>query len=131
QVQIGLELETPPPIWISALGPKAVHLAGEVADGVVLNWCTPDRVARARDELAAGAPRAGRDPAAITIAVYVRSCLDDAASDDQRLAALKAVAGEYASYPAYARQFAAMGLGSEAEAAATARAEDRPRDVPE
>jgi 5,10-methylenetetrahydromethanopterin reductase len=131
RVQLGLELETPPPIWISALGPNAVSLAGEVADGVLLNWCTVERVARARDELAAGAQRVGRDPAAITIAAYVRGCLDDAAGDDQRLASLKAVAGEYASYPAYSRQFAAMGLRTEAEAAAMAHAEGRPGDVPD
>jgi alkanesulfonate monooxygenase SsuD/methylene tetrahydromethanopterin reductase-like flavin-dependent oxidoreductase (luciferase family) len=130
QLRLGLELETPPPIWISALGPKAVSLAGEVADGVLLNWCTPERVARARHEIVAGAQRTGRDPAAITIAAYVRGCFDEAASDDERLTALKAVAGEYASYPAYARQFAAMGLGPEAEAAATARAAGRTRDMP-
>jgi alkanesulfonate monooxygenase SsuD/methylene tetrahydromethanopterin reductase-like flavin-dependent oxidoreductase (luciferase family) len=131
QLRLGLELETPPPIWISALGPKAVSLAGELADGVLLNWCTPERVARARDEIAAGAQRVGRDPAAVTIAAYVRGCFDEGAGDDQRLGALKTVAGEYASYPAYARQFAAMGLGSEAEAAAVARAAGRPLDVPD
>jgi alkanesulfonate monooxygenase SsuD/methylene tetrahydromethanopterin reductase-like flavin-dependent oxidoreductase (luciferase family) len=131
QLRLGLELDTPPPIWISALGPKAVRLAGEVADGVLLNWCTPGRVARAREELTAGAQRVGRDPASVTIAAYVRGCFDDGASDDQRLTALKAVAGEYASYPAYARQFAAMDLGPEAEAAAEAHADSRPRDVPD
>jgi 5,10-methylenetetrahydromethanopterin reductase len=131
QLRLGLELETPPPIWISALGPKAVSLAGEVADGVLLNWCTVERVERARQEIAEGAQRAGRDPAAITIAAYVRGCFDDAARDDQRSGALKAVAGEYASYPAYARQFAAMGLGSEAEAAAAARVAGRSHEVPD
>ena len=29
------------PVWISALGPRAMRLAGEVADGVLLNWCPP------------------------------------------------------------------------------------------
>ena len=99
----------PPPIWIAALGPRAARLAGEVADGVLLNWCPPERVATAREEVRAGAAAAGRDPDAVTIAVYVRACVgqDGAAAS----AALADAAAAYASYPAYRRQFAAWGLG--------------------
>ena len=68
--------ETPPPIWLAALGPKAVRMAGELADGVLLNWCTPERVRQAREEVAEGARAAGRDPAEVTVGVYVRACLD-------------------------------------------------------
>ena len=39
--QMTLVPEVPVPIWISALGPRAVRLAGSIADGVLLNWCTP------------------------------------------------------------------------------------------
>jgi alkanesulfonate monooxygenase SsuD/methylene tetrahydromethanopterin reductase-like flavin-dependent oxidoreductase (luciferase family) len=128
-IRLSLLPEQPVPIWIAALGPRATRLAGEVADGVLLNWCTPDRVARARDEIADGAAHAGRDPARITVAVYVRACLDDDAA--AALDSLRIVGGEYASHPAYARQFAAMGLGDEAEAAAAAHRAGRPQDVPE
>jgi hypothetical protein len=55
-----LPLPTPVPIWIAALGPRAVRLAGEIADGVILNWCTPDRVAEARDAIRAGGGGGGR-----------------------------------------------------------------------
>jgi alkanesulfonate monooxygenase SsuD/methylene tetrahydromethanopterin reductase-like flavin-dependent oxidoreductase (luciferase family) len=44
-----LPLPAPVPIWIAALGPKAVRLAGDIADGVILNWCTPERVGVAPD----------------------------------------------------------------------------------
>lgn len=94
-----------PPIWLSALGPRAVRLAGEIADGVLLNWCTPERVGRAIAEVREGAERAHRDPTAITVAVYVRAALGPSAA-----AALRAAAAEYAAFPAYARQFGAMGL---------------------
>lgn len=106
-----LPLPAPVPIWIAALGPKAVRLAGEIADGVILNWCTPDRVAEARDAIRAAAADAGRDPDAVTISVYVRGAFSDRADE-----ALLAAAGEYASYPAYARQFEAMGVEPSAEA---------------
>jgi alkanesulfonate monooxygenase SsuD/methylene tetrahydromethanopterin reductase-like flavin-dependent oxidoreductase (luciferase family) len=127
-LRVSLAMPTPPPVWIAALGPRAMQLAGEVADGVILNWCTPERVAAAKDEIADGARLAGRDPGDVTVAVYVRAALDD--DHAEALAALKAAAGEYATYPAYARQFRRMGLGGAAEQAAEASRERRPWDVP-
>jgi alkanesulfonate monooxygenase SsuD/methylene tetrahydromethanopterin reductase-like flavin-dependent oxidoreductase (luciferase family) len=106
-----LPLAAPVPIWIAALGPRAVELAGEIADGVILNWCTPDRVAEARDAIRTSAEAAGRDPDAVTISVYVRGSFSDRAGE-----ALHAAAAEYASYPSYARQFRAMGIEPTAEA---------------
>jgi len=87
-----------------------VRLAGEIADGVILNWCTPDRVAEARDAIRAAAVEAGRDPDAVTIAVYVRASFSGRADE-----ALLTAASEYGSYPAYARQFEAMGVESSPE----------------
>lgn len=103
------------PIWIAALGPKATRLAGEIADGVILNWCTPERVTQAREAIRTSAVDAGRDADAVTISVYVRGAFSDRADE-----ALLAAAGEYASYPSYARQFEAMGVELTAEAVADA-----------
>lgn len=117
------------PVWISAMGPRAFRLAGEVADGALLNWCTPERVAFAQAEVARGAEAAGRDPGSITMAVYVRSWVgqDAVAAID----VLKAAAGEYAGYPAYARQFEQLGMGAEASSAAAAVRAGRPEDAPD
>jgi alkanesulfonate monooxygenase SsuD/methylene tetrahydromethanopterin reductase-like flavin-dependent oxidoreductase (luciferase family) len=106
-----LPMSDPVPVWIAALGPKATRLAGEIADGVILNWCTPQRVAEAREAIGAAAGDAGRDPDAVTISVYVRAAFSDRADE-----ALLAAAAEYASYPSYARQFEAMGVEPSAEA---------------
>jgi 5,10-methylenetetrahydromethanopterin reductase len=129
EFRLGLVPERAPQIWIAALGPKAMRLAGEVADGVLLNWCTPERVARAKEELAEGAAAAGRDPDAISVGVYVRACVEEDAA--AALAAVQAAAGRYATYPAYARQFASMGLGEDAERSAAAHRHHRPDDVSE
>jgi alkanesulfonate monooxygenase SsuD/methylene tetrahydromethanopterin reductase-like flavin-dependent oxidoreductase (luciferase family) len=118
-----LVLDRPAPIWIAALGPRAVALAGLVADGVLLNWCTPERVAEARAAVREAAGRAGRDPDSVTIAVYIRSAIGE---DDAARRALGAAAAEYASYPAYRRQFEAMGIG---KAAAAAAGDEPPIDV--
>jgi 5,10-methylenetetrahydromethanopterin reductase len=117
------------PIWIGALGPRAMRLAGEVADGVLLNWCPPERVAFARERVAEGASAAGRDPGDVTVAAYVRSWVGD--DVEAGTTAFRAAAGEYASYPLYARQFAQLGLGAEAEAAAAAHRAGRLDEVPE
>ena len=108
---VRLPLPAPVPIWMAALGPKAVRLAGEIADGVILNWCTPERVAEARDAIRAAAGEAGRDPDSVTIAVYVRASFSGRADE-----ALLKAASEYGSYPSYARQFEAMGVESSPQA---------------
>ncbi len=49
------------PIMIGATGPKMMELAGEISDGIVLNYCVPvDYNDRAMDRLAIGARKAGR-----------------------------------------------------------------------
>ena len=55
---------------IAAVGPRMCHLAGELADIVLLNWNTPERVAWSRDRVAEGAVAVGRRPP--TVAAYVR-----------------------------------------------------------
>jgi alkanesulfonate monooxygenase SsuD/methylene tetrahydromethanopterin reductase-like flavin-dependent oxidoreductase (luciferase family) len=127
--RVSLRLPGPVPIWISALGPKAMRLAGEIADGALLNWCPPERVAFARERIADGAEAAGRDPADIDLAVYVRSWVGE--DRDEGMNAVRAAAAEYASYPAYARQFEQVGLGTEAAAAANAHGEGRVEEVPD
>src|SRR4029453_13690302 len=47
-------------IAVAALGPKMCQLAGEVADGVLLNWVTPEYARRSADLVRAGAAAAKR-----------------------------------------------------------------------
>ena len=50
------------PIYIGATGPKMMELTGEIADGVLLNYCVPpDYNDRAMQQLEDGAKRVGRD----------------------------------------------------------------------
>jgi alkanesulfonate monooxygenase SsuD/methylene tetrahydromethanopterin reductase-like flavin-dependent oxidoreductase (luciferase family) len=126
---LALRVAEPPPVWIAALGPRAMRLAGAVADGVLLNWCPPERVAFARERIAEGAAEVGRDPSEIAVAVYVRSWVGE--DEAQALPSLRIAAGEYARYPAYARQFEQVGLGAEGRAAAAAVRAGRPQEVPD
>ncbi|MCW2522520.1 MAG: class F420-dependent oxidoreductase [Frankiales bacterium] len=65
------------PIQLGALGPQMVRLAGELGDGALLNWATPERIAQCRQLLNEGAARADRDPSQVRLTMYVRICVDD------------------------------------------------------
>jgi alkanesulfonate monooxygenase SsuD/methylene tetrahydromethanopterin reductase-like flavin-dependent oxidoreductase (luciferase family) len=129
----GFQLRVPPAepvsIWVGALGDRMVRLGAEVADGVLLNWCTLDRVRGARRVVDDVAGRAGRDPTAVTVAVYVRACLG--LEDAVAMEALGEMTGRYAAIPHYRRQFDAMGLSEEAGLAAKAFEAGRFDEVPE
>jgi probable F420-dependent oxidoreductase len=55
------------PVWIAGYGPKALHLAGRIADGVVLQFADPHLIRWSIGFVRAGAEAAGRDFAAIKI----------------------------------------------------------------
>jgi 5,10-methylenetetrahydromethanopterin reductase len=60
------------PLVIGATGPKALHYAGSVANGVLMNVCLPTEYVRERVKLVhAGAREAGRDPAALDIGMGI------------------------------------------------------------
>jgi alkanesulfonate monooxygenase SsuD/methylene tetrahydromethanopterin reductase-like flavin-dependent oxidoreductase (luciferase family) len=64
------------PLYLAALGPQMLRLAGEVADGALLNWATPQRIAASRVLVSEGASRAGRDAGSVPLTMYVRVCID-------------------------------------------------------
>src|SRR2546425_5908599 len=64
-------------VYLGALGPQMLRLAGQRYDGAALNWCSSEQVRWSRDRVAAGTRAARRDPADVTIHEYVRVCVDD------------------------------------------------------
>jgi alkanesulfonate monooxygenase SsuD/methylene tetrahydromethanopterin reductase-like flavin-dependent oxidoreductase (luciferase family) len=67
----------PAPVYLAALGPQMLRLTGETADGALLNWATPARIADSREAIDAGSVRAGRDPGSVPMTMYIRVCIDD------------------------------------------------------
>ena len=67
-------------MYLAALGPQMLRLAGEVADGALLNWATPERIAVSRSAIDEGAARAGRAAGAVPMTMYIRVCIDDDAA---------------------------------------------------
>ncbi|HKV43112.1 MAG TPA: LLM class flavin-dependent oxidoreductase [bacterium] len=88
-------------IIAAALGPQMCRLAGEVADGVLFNWLTPEYARRSAEWVRAGAAATARQPPKLF--AYVRVALGPVARDR-----LLAEGVRYAAIPAYAAHFARM-----------------------
>lgn len=67
----------PLPVHLAGLGPGAVALAGELADGWIAIHCPPDYMAAGRSWLEAGAARSGRSLESFVTGVGVMCSVDD------------------------------------------------------
>jgi alkanesulfonate monooxygenase SsuD/methylene tetrahydromethanopterin reductase-like flavin-dependent oxidoreductase (luciferase family) len=92
-------------IVVGALGPKMAALAGEVADGVLFNWQTPEYAAQAARWVADAADRAGRSRPALM--AYVRCGLTPAAE-----APMRRELAHYDGVKAFERHVARMGASA-------------------
>jgi len=98
------------PVEIAALGPLMLRVAGELADGVLLNWCSRAWVTWSRERLERAAAAAGRPTPEVV--EYIRTSVDP----DAALArsTLGTAALGYALGPgAYRKHFERMGFGAE------------------
>jgi alkanesulfonate monooxygenase SsuD/methylene tetrahydromethanopterin reductase-like flavin-dependent oxidoreductase (luciferase family) len=104
---------TPPPvpIYFAALTPLTLRLAGEIADGVILNWLPPDGAEKASLLVREAAADAGRS---VGVSAYVRTAVvtDPALEHDANIA-LREQTYAYLSLPAYANSVRKVGLGRE------------------
>jgi len=99
------------PIYLAALGPRMLELAGEVADGVI-PWLTPPRYVAEHvlPAVARGRARAGRDLAGFEVVLPIPVCLTDDAGG-ARDVFRRTTLDFYARLPPYRRVFLASGLG--------------------
>jgi alkanesulfonate monooxygenase SsuD/methylene tetrahydromethanopterin reductase-like flavin-dependent oxidoreductase (luciferase family) len=107
--------ERPVRIYLAAIGPQMLRLAGELADGV-LGYCWSLEYVRdvVLPNLHAGAERGGRDLAAFDVACGFPALVADDGLDAIRGQALMfATAG--GSSPEYAKSIGAAGFGAEVE----------------
>jgi F420-dependent oxidoreductase-like protein len=65
------------PIFLAAIGPKNTALAGEIADGWIPTFFSPEHVSQFRELLQEGADRAGRSLDGFDIAPTVQSYVSD------------------------------------------------------
>ncbi|GIH21714.1 hypothetical protein Aph01nite_00240 [Acrocarpospora phusangensis] len=96
--QLRLPPGEPVPVYVGAMSPKMLQLAGRLADGVLPLLYPPEHFTTARAEVLRGAEKAGRSPAELDIP----ACFWVSAGDDEEQARL-AMAAKIAYYgPSFA-----------------------------
>ena len=99
----GFRLSRPParpvPIYVAALRSGMLGVAGEVADGVILNWLAPADVPRCVAVVREAARRAGRDPESIEITCRLFCHVDPPSADSDTVARRHVAA--YLNVPVY------------------------------
>jgi alkanesulfonate monooxygenase SsuD/methylene tetrahydromethanopterin reductase-like flavin-dependent oxidoreductase (luciferase family) len=76
-VQLAFKPSQRVPVYLAAMGKQMLRLSGACADGVTPNWCSAEQIAWMRQYVTEGAVQAGRDPAEVPFALYIRVCIDD------------------------------------------------------
>ena len=118
------------PIYVGALGPQMLALAGRHAEGAALNWCTPEQIAWSRERVG---PRA-------RVIQYIRVCVDDDVAAARLALARQILAYALMARPSgsrgYRSHFERMGFASqldqlESTRAAGASEDDLARAVPD
>ena len=118
----------PVPIYVAALMPPMLELAGEIADGVILNFMPAEAVPRMLAHVRTGAVRAGRDAAELEVVARFQTVVTDDVPAAR--AAIRQMMGPYFATSVYNRFVAWCGFAEEARAIDAAwRAKDRARNV--
>jgi probable F420-dependent oxidoreductase len=107
--RLGVDAPGEVPLYLAAVNPTVLRLAGALADGVPLE-AVPQVVA----DIKAGAHAAGRDPDTVEMALYLRTCVTH-----DRSAALEWLRREITGYTVadvYSRVFRRFGFATEVEA---------------
>ena len=127
------------PIYIAALGPRMLQLAGEIADGVLLSWTAASYLEQAIKLVRDGAAKAGRDPSEVEISGYLRVAVtgDPAAGWASLQSEIARYAGSahyrsYFQYTGFIREMQGAGLSREHAgnpATAAAIGEDMQREL--
>jgi alkanesulfonate monooxygenase SsuD/methylene tetrahydromethanopterin reductase-like flavin-dependent oxidoreductase (luciferase family) len=108
----GIDTRPELPIYVAALSPAMLRLAGEVADGVVLWLCNPRYItAVVVPEVTAGRERAGRSPASFDVVAAVPgACTEDPAA---AWAAMRKDLVPYFGLPFYRAMIERAGFGAD------------------
>jgi probable F420-dependent oxidoreductase len=113
------------PVYLAAIRPVMLRLAGEVADGTLSFLCTPDFVTeRILPEVAAGAARAGRDAADVDVTSLVLCSVSEDRAEARRRARINV--GCYAAYPVADEMIRFAGLQEDRDAVVAAFLERGP-----
>jgi len=112
----GFRLMVPPPapvpIYVGALRPAMLELAGEIGDGVAVNLFPAEALPKMLGHVAAGAQRAGKDPAQLEVVCRHQVLVTDDKAGAREL--FRAALTGYFATPVYNKFAAWYGFAEEA-----------------
>jgi probable F420-dependent oxidoreductase len=111
----------PPPIHLAALNKRMLRLAGERADGVIINLLGPEHLPILLAEVEAGAAAAGRDLAELEVVLRLLVVLDQDEAEVARRA--RAFFAPYVAASGYSRFLRWIGFEAEVEEVSAGLAE--------
>ncbi len=100
------------PIYLSALNPKMVGVAAQVADGFIANWPTEEALGEFRPIVKREAVAAGRDPKDVKILTLLMTCPEP--RDEGAVNAMRRGLAFYCASPHYHHIAEISGYGREA-----------------
>jgi 5,10-methylenetetrahydromethanopterin reductase len=101
----------PPKIFLAGLNAPMLQLAGELADGVLMNYSPPEAMPAMIKEIHAGAKKAGRNPADIDVGIYIRMCITE--EESKAVDQFRRELATYAFVDSYSKMFSRYGLADE------------------
>jgi probable F420-dependent oxidoreductase len=114
------------PIYLAGLRPLGLRLAGEIADGLMAYFISPEYYTDVvAPNIARGAQKAGRDPADVDIASLTLCSVSDDRAEAMRLARISV--GMYACYPVSNPMVEYLGLTEDRDAVLRAMLAEGPR----
>ena len=113
--RLDANIEFAPKIYIGAQGTKMLRIAGEIGDGVIVNFITPETLPAMLDHTRDGMRAAGKDPAKLDVVCRIIVAVDEDEAVSRTLFRRSLTA--YVTVPQYNKFFREIGYDKEASVA--------------
>ena len=110
--RLDLPITNPPKIYLGAQGAKMLRIAGEIGDGLITNFITPETVGPMLDHTRDGMRAAGKDPAKLDVVCRIIVAVDEDEAVSRTLFRRSLTA--YVAVPQYNNFFREIGYEKEA-----------------
>jgi probable F420-dependent oxidoreductase len=110
--KIDIPFDKPPPIYIGAQGSKMLRIAGEIGDGLIVNFVTPETLPAMLEHTREGMRSVGKDPATLDVACRIMLAVDEDEGTVRTI--MKRSLTAYVTVPQYNKFFREIGFENEA-----------------
>ena len=110
--RLDLPITNPPKIYLGAQGAKMLRIAGEIGDGLITNFITPETVGPMLDHTREGMRAAGKDPSSLDVVCRIMCAVDE--DEDVARTLFRRALTAYVTVPQYNNFFREIGYDKEA-----------------